>query len=59
MLRRLKSQNLEVKKMSSSVIKKAITSLRHDLFKVVVRACYEAYFVAQYLAPNLVSGRPA
>ena len=30
--------------------------------KVVVRACYGAYFVAQvfkYLAPNFVCGRPA
>ena len=31
-------------------------------FKVVVRACYGAYFVAHdftYLAPNFVSGKPA
>ena len=31
-------------------------------FRVVVRACYGANFVAQdfkYLAPNFVSGRPA
>ena len=30
-------------------------------FKVVVRACYGAYFVAhvlKYLPPNFVSGRP-
>ena len=30
-------------------------------FKVVVRACYEAYFVVhvfKYLAPNFVSGKP-
>ena len=32
------------------------------IFEVVVRACYEAYFVAhifKYLAPNFASGRPA
>ena len=33
-----------------------------NIFKVVDRACYGAYFVAhvfKYLAPNFVSGRPA
>ena len=32
------------------------------MLKVVVRACYGAYFVAhifKYLAPNFASGRPA
>ena len=33
-----------------------------DQIKVVVRACYQAYFVGhvfKYLGPNFVSGRPA
>ena len=37
------------------------TGLEETRLKVVVRACYGAYFVAQvfkYLAPNFVSERP-
>ena len=51
-------ENLSTKKILIE-LSQSVLFLR---FKVVVRACYGAYFVKhifKYLAPNFASGRPA